>query len=183
VGYPLTDESGCADGVGRYNHFQNGSIFLSPNTGAHEVHGMIGAHWASMGYERSRYGYPIQDETNAEIPGDRMQLFQNGEIHWELTVYGDLVLTVYKVDAHTVGFTWNFWNDPNPGFDGFLVSAHPTGTYTQEDVGGGGYSGAYFITAFAGNTYSFSIDAYFNGAWFFPNNYTGWFDPLIWTMT
>src|SRR4030095_3498212 len=33
LGYPLTDETGTPDGVGRYNHFQGGSIYFTPATG------------------------------------------------------------------------------------------------------------------------------------------------------
>src|SRR5664280_1669767 len=39
LGYPLTDETVLARDNGRYNHFQGGSIYWSPATGAHEVHG------------------------------------------------------------------------------------------------------------------------------------------------
>lgn len=37
MGFPTTDELTTPDGVGRYNHFQDGSIYWSPNTGAHLV--------------------------------------------------------------------------------------------------------------------------------------------------
>lgn len=63
LGYPSTDESSTPDGVGRYNHFQGGSIYWTPGTGAHEVHGLIRDRWASLGWERnSQLGYPITDE-------------------------------------------------------------------------------------------------------------------------
>ena len=39
LGYPTTDELITPDGFGRFNHFQNGSIYWTPDTGAHEVHG------------------------------------------------------------------------------------------------------------------------------------------------
>ena len=192
VGYPLTDESGCADGVGRYNHFQTGSIFWSPNTGAHETNGIIDQQYASMGYERSPLGYPLTDEQPAEHPEDRMNLFQNGEIHWQGTGgnFGDLVQTVYRVNWSTVRFTWNFYNDPEAGFSGFLVSAHPTGTFSQFDAGGGGYSGSWDVTAYSGYTFSFSIDPYYSYPpqdpnWPFGPYYPwagGWFHPLIYTV-
>ena len=53
LGYPVTDESGTPDHVGRFNHFEGGSIYWTPQTGAHEVHGAIRALWASLGWERS----------------------------------------------------------------------------------------------------------------------------------
>jgi uncharacterized protein with LGFP repeats len=46
---PLTDESPTPDGIGRFNHFQGGSIYWTPGIGAHEVHGAIRDKWASMG--------------------------------------------------------------------------------------------------------------------------------------
>ena len=39
--YPVTDETGTPDGVGRFNHFEGGSIYWTPGTGAKEVHGAI----------------------------------------------------------------------------------------------------------------------------------------------
>jgi uncharacterized protein with LGFP repeats len=60
--------------VGRFNHFQAGSIYWTPDTGAHPVRGSILSLWASMGWEGSCLGYPISDESN-----DR-QDFQHGYI-------------------------------------------------------------------------------------------------------
>lgn len=62
LGYPITDELTTPDHIGRYNHFQGGSIYWTPNTGAHEVHGAIRGKWASLGWERGSLGYPITDE-------------------------------------------------------------------------------------------------------------------------
>ena len=52
LGYPLTDETATPDGIGRYNHFQGGSIYWSPATGAWEVHGAIRAKYSALGWER-----------------------------------------------------------------------------------------------------------------------------------
>jgi LGFP repeat len=63
LGYPTTDELGTPDGVGRFNHFQAGSIYWTPSTWAHEVHGLIRGYWADHGWERNAaLGYPITDE-------------------------------------------------------------------------------------------------------------------------
>jgi hypothetical protein len=63
LGYPTTDETGTPDGIGRFNHFEAGSIYWTPNTGAHEVHGLIRQLWAEHGWERNpSLGYPINDE-------------------------------------------------------------------------------------------------------------------------
>jgi len=82
LGYPTTDERETPDGIGRYNHFQGGSIYWTPSTDAHEVHGEIRAKWASMGWEKSSLGYPISDEL--PIPGTdgRRSTFEGGVIEW-----------------------------------------------------------------------------------------------------
>lgn len=83
IGYPTTDETGCPDGVGRFNHFEHGSIYWTPETGAHEVHGAIRDKWQSLGWERSKLRYPTTDEH--DIPGGRASNFQGGEIRWTQT--------------------------------------------------------------------------------------------------
>jgi uncharacterized protein with LGFP repeats len=82
LGYPLTDETGTPDGRGRFNHFQGGSIYWTPETGAHEVHGALRDRWASMGWERSRLGYPTSDEKSTPDGRGRYSEFQGGAIFW-----------------------------------------------------------------------------------------------------
>jgi hypothetical protein len=83
LGFPLTDETGTPDGVGRYNLFQGGSIYFTPSTGAQEVHGAIAAEWAALGWERGVLGYPISDEY--AVPGGRQSDFQGGFLRWDAT--------------------------------------------------------------------------------------------------
>ncbi|MCF2532538.1 PQQ-dependent sugar dehydrogenase [Yinghuangia soli] len=80
LGFPLTDETSTPDGVGRYNHFEYGSIYWTPATWSHEVHGSIRARWAELGWERSYLKYPVSDEYS--IPGGRRSDFQGGSIRW-----------------------------------------------------------------------------------------------------
>ena len=82
LGYPLTDETGTPDGVGRYNHFQGGSIYWTPSTGAHEVHGDIRGKWEALSWERGFLGYPLTDETGAPDGVGRYNDFQGGTIYW-----------------------------------------------------------------------------------------------------
>jgi uncharacterized protein with LGFP repeats len=82
LGLPLTDETGTPDGVGRFNHFQGGSIYWTPNTQAHEVHGLIRDKWASLGWEKSFLGYPLTDETKTPDGVGRYNHFQGGSIYW-----------------------------------------------------------------------------------------------------
>jgi uncharacterized protein with LGFP repeats len=81
MGFPVTGETATPDGVGRYNHFQHGSIYWSPSTGAFGVYGAIRDRWASMGWERSTLGYPITSEY--EVPGGRRNDFQRGSITFD----------------------------------------------------------------------------------------------------
>lgn len=92
LGYPLTNETTTPDGFGRYNHFQGGSIYWSPGTGAWEVHGLIRQQWANMGWERSTLGYPISDELVVFGGAGRISHFQRGSIYWSPTA-GARVLT------------------------------------------------------------------------------------------
>ena len=82
LGYPITDELKASDKRGRYNHFQNGSIYWTPDTGAHEVHGLIRNKWADLGWERSFLGYPITDELTTPDRIGRFNHFEGGSIYW-----------------------------------------------------------------------------------------------------
>jgi hypothetical protein len=82
LGYPTTDQKVTPDGIGRYNHFQNGSIYWTPTTGAHEVHGAIQQRWAALGWETSSLGYPVSDEIDEVDGSGRVSLFEHGAIHW-----------------------------------------------------------------------------------------------------
>jgi uncharacterized protein with LGFP repeats len=82
LGYPLTGMGVTADTVGRYQHFQKGSIFWSPSTDAHALVGPIKDLWASLGYERSSLGYPTSDVTAAADGVGSYATFQRGSIFW-----------------------------------------------------------------------------------------------------
>lgn len=82
LGYPTTNETATPDGIGRYNHFQNGSIYWTPSTGAHEVYGLVRSRWAELRWERGLLGYPTAapfEETRNRVTFLVAQ-FQNGKI-------------------------------------------------------------------------------------------------------
>ena len=85
LGYPVSDETTTPDGIGRYNNFQNGSIYWTPSTGAWEVHGPIMSRWASIGLGSSVVGYPVSDATGVPDGIGRFNRFQNGNIYWSPT--------------------------------------------------------------------------------------------------
>ncbi|MFP2933678.1 N-acetylmuramoyl-L-alanine amidase, partial [Pyxidicoccus sp. 3LG] len=82
LGRCVTSELATPDGVGRFNHFQNGSIYWTPATGAWEVHGLIRQRWEALDWERSPLGYPITGETVTPDGVGRFNHFQNGSIYW-----------------------------------------------------------------------------------------------------
>lgn len=82
LGYPTSNESPTPDAIGRCNHFQNGSIYWTPTTGAHEVYGLVRTRWAELRWERGLLGYPISTpftEVRNRI-AFVVALFQHGKI-------------------------------------------------------------------------------------------------------
>ncbi len=86
LGFPLRDESGSPDGVGRFNDFQGGAIYWTPDTGPMMIHGAVRDKWASLGSERSSLGYPVLDQHRfislnpTTDPVIMWTVFQNGAI-------------------------------------------------------------------------------------------------------
>lgn len=85
LGLPVTDESGCPDGVGRFNHFAKASsIYWTPRTGPFYVRGVVRFRWASEGWETGPVGYPTGDEellpglSPGDAPDIRWNRFEHG---------------------------------------------------------------------------------------------------------
>lgn len=85
LGFPTTDETTTPDGVGRFNHFEGGSIYWKPTISAHEVHGLIRSYWASHGWEtNANLGYPISNEMPTHASSKhRFSDFENGVLYWK----------------------------------------------------------------------------------------------------
>jgi hypothetical protein len=82
LGDPLVPETVAPDGVGTFRHYDGGSIYWHPNTGAHEVHGLIRQRWSQLNWEKGYLGYPITDEIDTADGGGRVSRFQGGELIW-----------------------------------------------------------------------------------------------------
>ncbi|RBY92028.1 hypothetical protein DQ244_06825 [Blastococcus sp. TBT05-19] len=81
LGHPTMSEAcGLRDG-GCYQHFQGGSIYWSPVTGARPVSGGIRDTWARQGWENGRLGYPTMSEACGLRNGGCYQHFQGGSIY------------------------------------------------------------------------------------------------------
>ncbi len=92
LGFPTTDELTTPDQIGRYNHFEGGSIYWHPDIGAYEVHGLIREKWASMGWEKGDLGYPLSDEMTMADGVGRYSAFQGGRIYYH-PVHGTYYVT------------------------------------------------------------------------------------------
>lgn len=86
LGLPVTDEVRTPNGRGAFNHFQGGSVYWSPSTGARIVKGAIRDKWASLGWgeglPRLPDGRRVQ---HAEPPGRSQPL----RARLDLLVAGD----------------------------------------------------------------------------------------------
>ncbi len=87
IGYPKTNELSTPVKFGRFNHFERGSIYWSPSSGAHVIRGEIRKKWASLGWENSFLGFPVTDETATPHRYGSFNHFQGGSIYWN-SVYG-----------------------------------------------------------------------------------------------
>ena len=82
LGQPTIAETWTPDGVGRFRHYEGGSIYWHPRTGAHEVHGLIRQRWAQLNWEQGYLGYPVTDEIDTVDGGGRVSRFEGGELIW-----------------------------------------------------------------------------------------------------
>ena len=109
LGWPRTDETRTPFRTGAFNHFDGGSIYWSPRTGAHEVHGDIRAKWSSAGWENSSVGFPVTDEN--PIRGGAFQHFQTGSIYWSPETGSHIVLGAIRDKWGSLG-----WENSPLGF-------------------------------------------------------------------
>jgi uncharacterized protein with LGFP repeats len=85
LGMPTTECLPAPDGVGCYMHFPDGSIYSSPNSGTHEIHGLIRTKWASLDSEAGMLGYPVTDELAIPRTSGAYSHFEHGSIYWTAT--------------------------------------------------------------------------------------------------
>lgn len=81
LGFPITDELSTEGGHGKFNNFEGGSIYWSPDSGAHIITGPIRDKWLAFGREQSELGFPITDETATQAGDNRFVHFQGGAIY------------------------------------------------------------------------------------------------------
>ncbi|WP_019635066.1 LGFP repeat-containing protein [Actinomadura atramentaria] len=82
LGCPRSDEQTTPNGRGKFTTFDGGSIYWTPETGAHPVWGDIGGKWGALGWEGGKLGFPKSDEfTNPDGAGKRQE-YEGGTIYW-----------------------------------------------------------------------------------------------------
>ncbi|GLZ47268.1 hypothetical protein Acsp06_34530 [Actinomycetospora sp. NBRC 106375] len=128
LGYPLSDETATPDGIGRFNRFQNGSIYWTAATGAFEVRGAIHALWASLGFERSDLGYPLSNEETTPDRHSQHTRFQGGDIWWDAHrgAYEVLTRPAFGVPDPALGGAWEV-APFTAGISGLHAALLPTG--------------------------------------------------------
>lgn len=103
LGWPTTSETATPQGPGRYNHFDGGSIYWGPDTGAHLVYGAIRDLWAQLSWEQGALGLPTSDEQDVPgAPGARQSRFERGVITWTAAT-GARVTELLGVPSDTSG--------------------------------------------------------------------------------
>jgi hypothetical protein len=141
LGLPITDERGTPDQRGRYNHFEHGSIYWTENTGPMAVHGAIRDLWASLGWEHSFFGYPVQDQHRiVQQPLNESQhvaLFENGGL-FSSGPQAEPALIAQLLPEHVAALVRRFFDDrfhdqnrvffgaglPNLGIEGPVTILH-----------------------------------------------------------
>lgn len=107
LGAPTSDEFRTPQKNGAGQHFEGGSIYWSPATGAHEVHGAIKDKWAALGWENSFLGFPTTDETTTPDGYGRFNFFEGGAIYYHpnLGTYAvpKLIAEVWKKEGWETG--------------------------------------------------------------------------------
>jgi len=81
LGFPVTGDLRTPNGAGYYTHFQAGSIYFSPATGAHEVRGGIRDVWAAQGWETGPLGFPTTGDQRTPAGTGWYTHFQGGSVY------------------------------------------------------------------------------------------------------
>lgn len=92
LGRPLTDTKRIPDGRGKITEFEKGTMYSTSATGAHEVHGLIGAKWKELGGPASDLGYPTSNEQVERADRGKVNTFEHGDIY----LWDDLGLQVVR---------------------------------------------------------------------------------------
>lgn len=112
LGYPTTDEGGAP--TGRFNHFQRGSIYWTPQYGAFDLFGAVLKRWEALGGANG-LGFPISAEADTPGKPGRFQNFQRGTIYWSAATNAWEVLGAIRTRYNQLGAASSYLGFPKSG--------------------------------------------------------------------
>lgn len=127
LGHPVSDEQVTPDGRARVGHFQGGSVYWTPSTGAHEVRGALRDAWLARGGARGVLGYPVSDEY--AVPSGRESDFTGGYLRWDAAT-GQV--REGRGEVLSPGVTHRRVDDPAGPFSSRVVTVDPSGPATLD---------------------------------------------------
>ncbi|WP_371836778.1 LGFP repeat-containing protein [Rhodococcus rhodnii] len=108
---------------GTFNHFEQGSIYRSPATGANVVWGNIRDKWFQIGAE-TNIGFPTAVERSLSSYSGRLQTFERASIHW-----------TPHTGAHIVGGEiGNTWGAQNGRMETTAIQSPMNSTFPEVGV-------------------------------------------------
>ncbi|GAB7192207.1 hypothetical protein NUM3379_29160 [Kineococcus sp. NUM-3379] len=111
LGFPVVNETGAWGGRGSYSAFETGTIYWSPETGAHEVRGAIRGAYGWSGWHTGVLGFPVSDEIATPDGRGAYSLFEGGSIYWTPETGAHLVYGAIR-DA----WGWQGWENGVLGY-------------------------------------------------------------------
>ncbi|RZL85269.1 MAG: hypothetical protein EOP32_00395 [Rhodococcus sp. (in: high G+C Gram-positive bacteria)] len=99
----------CPDGLGRFAHYENGSVYFHPDVGIFAVPKALFDFWATVGWETSWLGYP---KARPDVSADGVwQEFQGGNIYGRTDAkawpcHGGILATWLRAGGVTSQYGW-----------------------------------------------------------------------------
>ncbi|MGY1719544.1 hypothetical protein ACI8AG_10925 [Blastococcus sp. SYSU DS0552] len=123
LGYPSSTDALAPGGRGFVVDFQHGSLYWSPNTGAHVVRGALLARYRALGGPQG-LGYPTGDDQSA-AGGGFMTPFEWGDLYWsaahEVKVVKGAILAAYKKAGGPAALGYPTGDDQPAAGGGFMT--------------------------------------------------------------
>lgn len=115
LGMPTGGEQLLPDGRGRFQAFQSGAIYWTPQTGAQPVRGAILDEWGRRGYEGGPAGYPTGLEQSTPNKDGVVQGFEHGPMYFSPKNGAHLVQGLILGKYSQLGFENSVFGFPASG--------------------------------------------------------------------
>lgn len=123
LGYPTSNHKCGFKSSGCNTHFQGGSIYHAPATGAHDVQGAIRSRWSSGGWQDGPLGYPTSNHKCGFRDGGCNTHFQGGSIYHTAATGARAVSGAIRSYWASLG-----WQDSWIGYPEGEVKSYSNGT-------------------------------------------------------